>query len=694
MVLAYYVALRFSWYSPTWVAFSVAMISLGSVGESLAKGVLRAKGTFIAFFTSLFLLGLFPQDRWLMLLALSLFMAFVGYKITGKNGQYGWFVTGFVTMMIVSSSSQSSANVFDFAAYRTLETLAGISIWALTSVFLWPQSNTGALNKLREQLIQAEQKLLSIYHSKLVRQDFENDFQSAHDKAIKLLAKLDQAIDSASFESLEVREKYQHWEERKETALHYMAMLARLDSGLPDLQAVNVTEVLPALEQFFAEQDLVFNDALAEDSGAVTLESKKVALSIDEKSTRSINQFERAAIEVLRNDLERCGAIISLLANPSDEVFGSVVEEESFARSAVGPMGIVPLDPDRVKGAMFVVASVWTGALLWIYVNPPGHAAWLNLLPTIALIWVQMPHVKLPLIKFFAVGFLIVMPVYIFVMPEFSMFSELGLLLWILCFLNVYLLSGLMVSVGFLAIINMLGISNEQSYNVAAMMNTYVFFLLVMVVVTMLSYILGAFRPEKVFLKMIRRYFHSSEIILSALGDKPADYSLYQRLRLAYHQQELQLLPAKLGIWGGAIDSSEFPDAAPANIQAVVTTLESLTYQVEDLCVLRRHPEVDSSIVVLRSDIREWRLALMKVFTILADGQLPQKDLAAKLASRMESITVHTEEIIEQGRVIKVEDKQKLYRLLGGFRRLSQEVVVYAGVAGQINWSDLHREHF
>ena len=135
---AYCVALRFAWMSPTWAATSVAFISLPTAGQSLNKGMLRIGGTLLAFAAGLFYLGLFPQDRWLLLLAFTPYLAFITYKVTGKNGQSFWFVAGFVAMMILTAGPTSPAHAFEFAVYRTLETLFGILIWTLISVFVGP----------------------------------------------------------------------------------------------------------------------------------------------------------------------------------------------------------------------------------------------------------------------------------------------------------------------------------------------------------------------------------------------------------------------------------------------------------------------------------------------------------------------------------------------------------------------------
>lgn len=55
MVLSYYVAMRFSWLSPSWVAISVAVISLGDIGQSLGKGCYVPKGRFWRFWRVCFL---------------------------------------------------------------------------------------------------------------------------------------------------------------------------------------------------------------------------------------------------------------------------------------------------------------------------------------------------------------------------------------------------------------------------------------------------------------------------------------------------------------------------------------------------------------------------------------------------------------------------------------------------------------
>ena len=88
MVIAYYVAMRFAWLNPTWPAITVAVISTPTAGQSISKGLLRVGGTLMAFCAGLFFLALFPQERWYIFLAFTPYLAFVTYRMTGKDGQY------------------------------------------------------------------------------------------------------------------------------------------------------------------------------------------------------------------------------------------------------------------------------------------------------------------------------------------------------------------------------------------------------------------------------------------------------------------------------------------------------------------------------------------------------------------------------------------------------------------------------
>jgi hypothetical protein len=145
LVLAYGFALWFDWDKPMWAAFAVALISLPTLEASLGKGAQRLKGTLIAVVVSLGIIALFPQDRWLFMVAQAGWLAFCTYKMLGSQHAYLWFCAGFVCSIITSNGGPDPVSAFMVATTRTLETSLGILCYALVFSLLWPERSDGAL---------------------------------------------------------------------------------------------------------------------------------------------------------------------------------------------------------------------------------------------------------------------------------------------------------------------------------------------------------------------------------------------------------------------------------------------------------------------------------------------------------------------------------------------------------------------
>ena len=64
MMLMYWLALFMDWDMPKYGGLAIVLISLGTVGASLEKGLLRIAGTTFGLAVGLLSLALFAQDRW------------------------------------------------------------------------------------------------------------------------------------------------------------------------------------------------------------------------------------------------------------------------------------------------------------------------------------------------------------------------------------------------------------------------------------------------------------------------------------------------------------------------------------------------------------------------------------------------------------------------------------------------------
>jgi uncharacterized membrane protein YccC len=370
MTIAYYIGMRLAWMNPTWAAISVAFISLPTAGQSLNKGALRMGGTLLALAAGLFYLGLFPQDRWYFLLAFTPYLAFVTYKMTGREGQYFWFVAAFVSMMIVTAGPGSSQYAFEFAVFRTLETMMGIAVWTLVSVFIWPRSNLGTLESVGRQLLETEGKLVGGLRDSIAAHDSAETMRPLRESAGKLETGLHQAIGSAASESYEVREVRRLWDHLHAASLSTIEILDRLHFASSDLRPIDLHAVLPGLGALLDEIQARFVEASRVLGGAAPTRScQAIAFSLDDTATESLDHFHRAAVEVARHALERLEGLSRDTLGTVRALRGQGAEEASPAPTPdsapiTGPFGLPPLDPDRVRATITVVASMWIASLI------------------------------------------------------------------------------------------------------------------------------------------------------------------------------------------------------------------------------------------------------------------------------------------------------------------------------------------
>ena len=708
ITIAYYLALRFSWMSPTWSAIAVAMISLPTAGQSLQKGILRMEGTLLALVAGFFFLGLFPQDRWLFFISFTPYLAFVSYKMTGKNGQYFWFVAAFVSMMIITAGTGGSTeHIFEFGMYRTLETLVGIVIWTLVSVFIWPRSNRGALEEIGQSLLENHQSFLHEYQACIMGSGSGEKLTMDRRKHSKLLSQFDETIGAAASESYEVREVRYLWERLHRLALSMMRGMNRLESSYTDLQGINVHRVLPEIDIVFSELESRFENGRSMLAGNSSPDScSALSLVSSAKDFLALDHFQRAAVQVTINELDKLDAQTrSMVACIRDikgyeklEADNSTFVTSRPGRPIGGSMWLPILDPDRVRASIMVVVSMWVGALIWIYFDPPGHVSWYQFVPNIVLIIAQTPHFKINFVKPFGSAYLVALGVFVFIMPELSMFLELGLVIFLFTFVAAYFFSGVARTALYLGMFNMFGIQNQQTYDFAAHANTLLFTILALLVVFALSYITRTPRQEKAFLSLMNRYFRSCEFLVSHGADTAKSESLLNRFKRAYYRQELQSLPAKLAAWGGQIDKTKFPNTSAEQIGDMVAALQILSYRIEELEKARIAPQATILVEALRDARHEWLVVFERKFrqwSVHPEAK-SVSDLAALLSARLGKLNARFEEILNDMSEEKIskEEGENFYQLLGSFRGMSQAAIAYAEKAADIDWVQLREEKF
>ena len=705
MTIAYWGALSMDWDKPYWAGFAVAFISLATVGQSLNKGALRMAGTIIGVIVSLTLIGLFAQERWLFILSVSLWVGLCTYMMSGPKHQYFWHVGGFVCVIIAMDSGPNSVNAFDLAMLRAQETGLGILVYTLVSVTLWPSSSRPQFYDATAKLAATQHRLYRAYLGLMNRQEMADEALSARAQESQEQTRFGQLLDAAVTESYEVWELRRQWRRYRSQVVDLTQTMERWRESITEVQALDLERLLPNLEAFGAELDGRFAQIgrmLA--NQAPERQPTAMDLTLNETEVRSLSHFHKAALTVTRSQLQHLERLTRSLFSSVGDIKG-FGQEVAAAELASPPGAGFVLDPDRLAGMVRVIVIIWLAFLALIYVQAlPGGTGFVGMAAPFGMVLASSP--QLPVSKLFlpsAFSVLFAGVLYIFLMPQLSSFAGLGLMIFLATFVICYLFyapqQALGRAFGLAMFVVIASISNEQTYSFLVVANTAMMFLIMFLILLITVIFPFDLRPERAFLRLVGRYFRSGEYLLSTMrwGSEHSQTRL-DRWRKAFHTRELASLPAKLGAWAHFIDTKRLSTTSPDQVQALVISLQALTYRMQELLEARQNPQSQFLVEQLLEDIRAWRLRIQSAFQRLSEDPAvgDRERFSAVLNEILAHLETLTEETMNKAGQDQISDREGeyFYRLLGAYRGVSEALVDYAGSAGAIGWARWREARF
>ena len=710
-VITYYIAMRMDWMNPTWAAIAVGMISLPTAGQSINKGILRMRGTLIAFVAGLFFLGLYPQSRWLFFIALTPFLGFIAYKTAGSKNQYFWFVIGFVTLMICTAGSGTSDYMFQFAAFRTLETLMGILVWTLISVFIWPRSNLDALKTVSKSLLENQTKLVGQVSTSLQSTDF-NDHETINSllgSIRKSESDLDNILKGAASENHDVAQLRTVWNQFQQVSTSIYELLDKINATSRDLEAVDLNEVIPNLVPFLQRIEARFEKSAqflaGSDKESLREDKQTIVLTVDKKYDDPKNYYQTVVIASLKKEIIQLDSLSLETLNYIYQLMGMKVWDQTPKATfndgigTLGFLGFLTLDPDRVRASVMVVVSMWVGALIWIYINPPGHISWFQFLPNLTLIISMAPFARFTAFKPMAYAYIIGLVVYVLVMPQLTMFWQLAMVIMTFTFTGAYFFTNSMMRMTlYMALYNMLGIQNDQSYNFAHQINSVTFTLMAILMVVGLSYIMRTPRPEKMFLSMANRFFIACDFLNDRSLKTSAKRSFLNELKTSFYMKELRTLPGKMALWGAQINLVNFPNNSSAQVSVIVSDLKMIGLRIEDLYEARQLLQAPDLLDNLKVDFLQWYDLIQKVFINWSEpqGKIPNDNYKGQVIKYANSLVKDAKEVTNKQEESKISKKEKenLYQLVTCMNGLSDSVIAFTATFGKTDWEDWKKEVF
>ena len=705
MTIAYGIALYMDWEKPHWAGFAVAFTSLATVGQSLNKSALRMLGTLVTTVVALTFIALFAQDRWLFMLFLSAYVGFCTYMMAGKKHQYFWHVCGFVCVIICMDAGPNSIKAFEIAILRAQETGLGILVYSLVSILLWPISSRTDFEAAAGKLASTQKQLYRSYLDLMSGQGEAGEAQAMRAQEVQEQTRFGQLLDAAETDTYEVWELRQQWGRYRSQAAELTETMDRWRQSFAEVQALDLSTLLPNLAPFGAELD----ERLAQIGRLLAnhppeRQPAAMDLALDEAEVRTLSHFHKAALAVTRSRLQHLEALTRSLFNSLSDIkgFGQSVSEADTAPQPRG--GFVP-DPDRLTGAVRVILIMWLAYLALIYLNDiPGGTGFVSMAAPFGMALATMPQASVSLLFVpAAVSVLFAGLVHIFVMPQLSSFMGLGLLIFAVTFAICYLFAAPRQVLGRIFGLAMFvvtaSISNEQTYSFLKVANTALMFALLFLILAITAHVPFSPRPERAFLRLLGRFFRSCEYLMYTMHRNPQrPVTPLDRWREAFHAREVSTLPRKLGAWAPHIDTKALPGTSPQQVQAVVTSMQAITYRMQELLQERGSPQAQYLVQELQEDVRIWRLRVQETFQGLSVD--PTAGERETFRTKLDGMLDHLEERIK-GALDKAPEGQfsdregeNFYRLLGAYRGVSEAMVNYAGSAGTIDWTQWKEARF
>ena len=705
MTLAYGIALSMDWDRPYWAGFAVAMVSLATIGQSLNKAALRMIGTLLGMGVAMTLIALFGQDRWPFIVFLSVWIGLCTYMMAGTKHQYFWHVSGFVCGIICMDAGPDPVNAFNTAILRAQETGLGILIYSLVAIFLWPSSSRAGFEAAAGKLAATQHQLYRAYLDLMNGTGDIGKAQSLKAQAIQEQSRFSQLLGAAEGDSYEVRERRQAWRRYQGQVVELGETLERWHDSFAGLQAQDVQHLLPNLAAFGAELDLRLGHIermLANQRHAQ--QPTATELVLDEEAVRALPHFNKAALAVSRKQLQRLEILTRSL-------FNSVSDLKGLGQSIAVPDAVTPSsapfvpDPDRVMAAARVMLILWLAWLTLIYVNAiPGGSGVVSMSIPIGMALATMPQVSvMQLFRPVTTSVLFAGTLYIFLMPKLSSFSGLGLMIFIATFSICYLYAAprqvLGRVFGLALFVSIISVSNEQTYSFLSVANTALLFPTIFLIIAVTAYIPFSPRPERAVLRLLGRFFRSSEYLTSIMRQDPGDATTrLERWIQAFHARELATLAQKIGTWAQHIDTSTLPGTTPEQVQSLVAGLQVLTYRMQELHEARGNTQAQILEQELLADFRTWRLRVQQTFQRLSQDPAAgeQASFRRGLDEIMEHLDARMRETLDQipDGQLGDRDEDNFYHLLGAYRGVSEALVEYAGHAGEIDWTAWREERF
>ena len=562
LMLAYMIPLVMGWTQPHTAAITVMLIATaGAVGESVMKGAIRVVGTVIGALIGLTLIAMFPQERMTYLLIVSILVPLILYIYHAYQGDSTVFMLMAMTTMMVFDGGAVD-NVFLYGVDRTYMTVFGIVIYTLVGMFLWP---------VRQEDSTVEDALeLTALQKALFTKIIERDNKTSHEALLAQMhiseQKLQSAYVEASGSSITMALNHSTWSSISEQYRRLNSLLTIFSTHTQENRSLNYADYIEDYKLYLDENHTLFKVCKESWENMVQVSvPKERKVAFKNSTVEKLSHLQKAAVVTEAEIIQKIHLTLRILADSLNSIHGEEAKIETPEVVKTVPR-FIWLDPEYLRGIIQTFLIFWFATAMWIYFNPPGGFVVVTLAVVLSVLTSFSPLKPSILTTLFSIGFVFVIAMYVFVLPNLVYAWQLALFIFVYSFIAFYFINPKM-SIFFLLGIYTLGISNTMSYNFDIFLTILLMFYLFLAIIMIFYYLPFSTKPEHLFIKMKRRLFRHATALLKAQNSK-VEQNWMQKKVQAYHTEHLQRTAQKLRLWAAKVDTGYFDTTSKEQLLA------------------------------------------------------------------------------------------------------------------------------
>ena len=611
MVLMYWLALLMDWDLAKYGALAILLMSLSTSGASINKGVMRVIGTLIGCVVAIILMEWFSQARWSMMIVLAGYLVFISYFLQTSRYPYAWYVAGFVPLVIWSDTYGGAFdNTFHFSIFRLLETSAGVLIYSLVSVLLWPQTAGNQFYRQGGEYLDNLCHLLRLYRNAKGDQESISEAQKLRWKLYALSTPLQKTLEAALSDTMVIREYQREWVLALATLRTLTDSLSLWrDANEACLQIVqeqgqpNMKHALHMIEQRCTRISELWRAKQL--PGEVTADNDTPllqVLSLDQSIPHTLTNAERGLLLNRADQLQRLDQTSLELLITLRVLAGLDSAAGLSGRSEPLTSDRPPRwDSERLVKSLIPALTFIIGFLFWIYPSdpPPAGQAIAMMCGIFGLMVVLGANVRYLGLLFAVSGLFIIAPIYFIVMPWLDGGVGLLSMIFILSFTTGYLGGRWpMVKTSVMLLFVMTtSISNNQSYSFMSWVGLEFVMIMAGLIVSVVVMFMVPVRPEKILLHRVSRFFHACAKITGGFASGSGKNREKQQ-----YLREVRMTPGQLLTVVQTLDYNQFPTNSPDKVNHLLGSVESTASRMQVLITLMERVSATGSTAPLGTE--------------------------------------------------------------------------------------------